>query len=240
VDGVFLIDHLEAINTHAPFSPRVALGWDRGRFTTFILERLSRPAQMPSVIGDSGWANTLEYSLAALMPAEWIRMWFQILSGQKRITLANKEELVLGENGLLDETTIRGIIKAMLGKNTSMNPHLGGFSSLAQAMRRTFGVEYAFATGKNQSWSLTSNSFKQPAPPSFALLNSSQGPRLFAIWRIDSEWVSVISPNGGNAKTAGMIRRDPDRRITDADRGQEQLDQARFRECLSAAWVPNA
>lgn len=259
--GGSLLGHLAPLATGEKFSETLRhLRLSPTHVLALVLGALAHPERLSFEEGNPGILSLLEYSLAEIAPAQYTRMWCDLVSDRLETKLPGGG--VLSLRTLVTEaqtpfsgrqTPFRAALEALAPISGSTTRHQtlsfmmpGGrgidAERVARALEQLFGVGFLTVAGARP----VLRQLKRVAgprdrrPPTLVSVLYERGERLFVFDRLDDNALFLRAPHGRSAKPKGKFRTEPRRMIVDPDRGIERISRVEFEAAGGVAMIPSA
>lgn len=251
-----LVDRLtELLDGGAVADQLRSRGVKRERMVALVLATLASPEKLPFEEGSSGVLSTLEFALADCSPAEYTRIWSELLSRFCTAELAGDAQLELGRrleaSGGLTTTPLRFALEQLpelahpRGKKKRSDFVMPGGHGVdadvvSRALALVYGVGFTVAAGPTTVLRHLERVPRDPqrVPPVFVSLLYERGERLFVFDHMEDGTVFLRAPHGRSSKRAGAFRTDPVRAVVDPERGLESVPFDDFEEWAGVGLVP--
>jgi hypothetical protein len=232
-------------------------GITRESVVGLVLAALANPAKLSLEEGSAGVLSTIEFALADTAPAEYARLWCELVSRFCSAELAGEGRLDLGRRLASDvelsnqSTPLRFALEqlAELAHPRPKSPATdfvmpGGqgidADVLSRALSMIWGVGYTVAAGAENAVRHLLRVSKDPqrTPPVFVSISYERGERLFVFDHLEDDTVYFRAPHGRSTKKNGAFRTDPMRAVVDADRGIESVARSEFESSAGVGLIP--
>jgi hypothetical protein len=232
-------------------------GVRRERIVKLVLAALASPSKLSFEEGSPGVISTIEFALADASPAEYTRLWSEIVSkscaaelvGHARLELAGRvDEGVSFTNQLtplriaLDQLPELAHPRAKKPQTDFVMPGGHGIDAdvVSRALALVYGAGFTVAAGLETAARHLERVSRDPhrSPPVFVSMLYERGERLFLFDHFEEDTVYLRAPHGRSAKRAGAFRSDPKRAVVDPELGLESVALADFEEWVGVALVP--
>lgn len=234
-------------------------GLDHATALELVLTAIAHPASLPLDEGADGVLGGIELGLADATPAEYVRLWRSLTTGDSNAALAGDGSIDLADTlrsrpgttfrgresplrvGL---ETLVGLAHPRTGPNRSGLLMPGGHGIDADVTARVlghlYGVGFTVAAGATAATRHLDRlrPDAQRVPPAFITLLYDGGERMFVFDHIADERAFVRAPHGDSTKPRGGRRPDPLRLIEAPERGLESVSMAELQQIVGVALVP--
>lgn len=255
-----LLSQLLGLVRERSLAPRIEqAGLDRTQALEYVLRTIAYPFGLPLEESAEGVLAGIELGLADVTPAEYVRLWRALITGDSSASLAGDGSIDLADmlrsrpgtrlHGT--ETPLRlgleslvGLAHPRTGPNRSglMMPGGHGLDAdvTARVLGHVYGVGFTVAAGATAATRHLERLRADPhrVPPAFVTLLYDGGERLFVFDRFADERAYVRAPHGDSTKPRGARRPDPLRLVEDPLRGVESVPLAELTPMLGVALVP--
>jgi len=233
-------------------------GLDQPHAMEIVLASIAHPEAMLLEEGPDGVLGALEFGLADTAPAEYVRLWRSLSTGDLVAALAGDGEIDLadllrsrGATFKGRETPLRlgleslvGLAHPRSGPNRSGLVMPGGHGLDADVTARVlghlYGVGVTVAAGATAALRHLERVGDDPSrvPPAYVTLLYDGGERMFVFDHIADGRVFVRAPHGDSTKPRGSRRPEPLRLVEAPERGLESLTMAELEQAIGVALVP--
>jgi hypothetical protein len=230
-------------------------GVRRERIVKIVLAALASPTKLSFEEGSAGVSSTIEFALADCSPAEYTRIWTDIVSRTCAAELAGGAKLRLEERHTENVSFTNQITPLRIAleqlpelaqlrskKNDFMMTGGQGLDAelVSRALTLVYGVGYTVAAGLETAARHLERVSRDPhrVPPVLVSLLYERGERLFIFDHSADDTVFLRAPHGRSTKRAGAFRSDPTRAVVDPDAGIESVARADFEQWIGVALVP--
>ncbi len=232
-------------------------GVRRERIVKLVLTALANPAKLSFEEGSPGVISTIEFALADGSPAEYARLWTEIvsracaaeLSGGGRLELSGRVTANVSFTNQITPLRIALDQLPELAHPRARKPHPdfvmpGGHGIDADVVSRALAIVYGpgftVAAGLDTAIRHLDRVARDPhrTPPVFVSLLYDRGERLFVFDHFEEGSVFLRAPHGRSTKRAGAFRSDPVRAVVDPDTGLESIPRTDFDAAVGVALVP--
>jgi hypothetical protein len=236
-------------------------GVKKSRVLTLVLSSVAHPERLPFEEGTEGVLSMFEFALADTAPAELVRLWLQLVTGDMRADLAGEAELDLGARieapgGVAfssRETPLRVALEhlAVLARPRKGADQVGfvmpgghGVDAdvISRALSFVFGVPFTVAAGPPTALRhlLRINAEPYRVPPVFVTLLYDRGERLFIFDHLDEARAYLRAPHGRSTKRKGAQRIDPPRTVEDPEAGIDIISREELEKLIGVALIPRS
>jgi hypothetical protein len=232
-------------------------GVRRERIVKLVLSAIASPARLSFEEGSPGVISAIEFALADASPAEYTRLWSEIVSksctaelvGNARLELAARVDPEVSFTNQVTPLRIALDQLPELAHPRAKKPHPdfvmpGGHGIdadvVSRALTLVYGVGFTVAAGLENAMRHLERVARDPqrSPPVFVSMLYDRGERLFLFDHFEEDTVYLRAPHGRSAKRAGAFRADPKRAVVDPELGLESVALADFEEWAGVALVP--
>ncbi|MBI4818186.1 MAG: hypothetical protein HY791_18125 [Deltaproteobacteria bacterium] len=261
VEDGSLVAALHSYLLGTELDPRIErAGLDRETATVLVLSTLAHPERLPFEDGPAGVLGIIEYALAEGSPAEWLRLWARLSSGELVADLPGRGSLDLGDRLATlgtptfkdTETPLRqgleivaGLAHPRSGPTREAFAMPGGHGIDADIVARSlgliYGIDYSVFAGARAARRALESASPNPqrVPPAFISVLFEGGERLFIFDHL-ADRLYLRAPHGTSTKPRGAVRLDPSRVVEDPSRGLESISNEELDQVAGVAITPRS